>query len=132
MACWIGGILIGCTFVSAVLMIPIDAKLDLMVAHEQRGCCGEESEEEEHKKRLLNSDGEDNEPPVSENDEDVLRMSDVFKLPYVFKIITLTVILVYGESEYESSCHGCASALPHVARDKQISMFWCPWLNLFY
>lgn len=98
MACWIGAILIGCTFISAVLMIPLDAKLDHLVAKK-------EEEKEEEKSLLLHSpdlDATTNATTTSDivnngRAPDDLHMSDVFKLSYVFRIITVTVILVYGE-----------------------------------
>ena len=103
MACWVGAILIGCTFISAVLMIPIDAKLDLLVAKEEE----EEAEEEEKKKLLLLHSSDDSDATTTpsvlvdedtkDNSGDALHMSDVFKLPYVFQVITVTVILVYGK-----------------------------------
>lgn len=107
MACWIGGIFIGCTLTSVVLLIPIDAKLDKLVAEESK--IAERGDHHDDKKDLLllktTEVGEKNEL------DETLRLSDVFKLPYIFKILTVTVILVYGMPPLPP--HGPYNICPH-------------------
>jgi hypothetical protein len=75
-------------------MIPIDAKLDMLVA--------EDLEQNEEKladtKALLKPDDniENDNDNNNDEEEEPLHLSDVFKLPYIFKILTLSVILIYG------------------------------------
>lgn len=77
-------------------MIPIDAKLDKIVE------CVETNDLNDigvisDTKLLLPDDGKDSVLQADSSKDESLRMSDVFKLPYIFKILTISVILVYGK-----------------------------------
>lgn len=99
MSCWVGGIFIGCTLVSVVFMIPIDAKLDMLVAEEEEEEHFQAENIESDKKQLLRSDLKDEEG-LEEVDKEALRLSDVFKLTYIFKWLTVSVILIYGNEQH--------------------------------
>lgn len=95
MSFWIGGILVGGTVLSAVLIFPMDARLDAMVAKDEEGLDSVVQGEGASQKLLKQPEEDDVEEGEAEEEEH-LRLSDVFKLPYILRVITLSVMLTYG------------------------------------